>query len=314
MAAKHLLVASELGLFEKLAQGPSNIQQLSERMGISKISTRIIADAMVALGLLEKQNNSLYRNGPEVAAFLSGTSPRDLRPALRLMNNIAYLNWANLEKAIRSRQPSHFGHLDKEQQKIFSEGVEAFTAGAANHLADSYDFRKHKRVLDIGGGTGSFLLPLLRQYNNLEECALFELSDTAQVAKIRLGKEKLGEKVRVIEGDFMKSPIPSGYDLHILANVIHILSPEHVKELLSNIRRSVEPGTRLLLVDFWTDPTHTNPVMAAMYAGEFLVMSGEGDVYSVEDVREWLQDTGWKFVDHKPLTGPQSLVVAEAID
>ena len=51
--------------------------------------------------------------------------------------------------------------------------------------------------------------------------------------------------------------------------------------------------------------------MAALMAGEFLVHSGEGDVYSELEARIWLQETGWRLVEHKPLSGPMSLIVAE---
>ncbi len=59
-----------------------------------------------------------------------------------------------------------------------------------------------------------------------------------------------------------------------------------------------------------TDPTHTEPVFAALAAGEFLLIAGEGDVYSAAELREWLEDTGWRPLEHKPLTGPTSLLVA----
>jgi len=45
------------------------------------------------------------------------------------------------------------------------------TAGTAQALAMVYDFSPHRRLLDLGGGTGSFLLPILSRYQNLE-CAL----------------------------------------------------------------------------------------------------------------------------------------------
>lgn len=60
------------------------------------------------------------------------------------------------------------------------------------------------------------------------------------------------------------------------------------------------------------DPTHTTPVEAALMAGEFAVHLRNGDVYSVDEVRGWLTETGWRFVAHTALTGPQSLVAAEA--
>jgi hypothetical protein len=67
-----------------------------------------------------------------------------------------------------------------------------------------------------------------------------------------------------------------------------------------------------LLVDLWTNATHTNPLFAALMAGEFLVVGGNGDVYSVEEARLWLEQAGWHFLEHKPLAGPATLVVAEA--
>jgi hypothetical protein len=68
----------------------------------------------------------------------------------------------------------------------------------------------------------------------------------------------------------------------------------------------------LLLVDSWTDPTHTQPPIAALLAGEFLSISGEGDVYSVADVAGWLGETGWQLVEHRPVAGPVSAIVAES--
>ncbi len=73
-------------------------------------------------------------------------------------------------------------------------------------------------------------------------------------------------------------------------------------------------GARLLLVDFWTDPTHTQPPFAALMAGEFLVITGEGDVYNPVDEEGWLGATAWRLVEHRPVTGPISVIVAEAAE
>jgi hypothetical protein len=73
----------------------------------------------------------------------------------------------------------------------------------------------------------------------------------------------------------------------------------------------VPAGARLLLADWWTDATHTHPPMAALLAGEFFVFSGEGDIYSEEETRGWLQESGWRAVERKPLAGALSLLVAE---
>src|SRR5690349_20627774 len=77
MAAKHLFVASELGLFEALADSPATLEALAARTGLTPRAARISADAMVALGLLDRDGDR-YRNSPAAAAFLAGGAPGDL--------------------------------------------------------------------------------------------------------------------------------------------------------------------------------------------------------------------------------------------
>jgi hypothetical protein len=97
----------------------------------------------------------------------------------------------------------------------------------------------------------------------------------------------------------------------LLANVVHVFTPEHNRDLLEPVHASAPTGARLLLVDFWTNPTHTQPVFAALMAGEWLMGRGEGDVYSEDGIRDLLSAAGWMMVGRRPLTGPASLVVAE---
>jgi Dimerisation domain len=135
MAAKHLFVASEIGVFENLAGGPATLDELAAKSGIPQRTLRISADAMVSLGLLERDGDR-YCNSAIAAAFLAGASGPDLRPMLRFWNRISYPAWLNLESAVRSGQgQGNFFRFSEEEQQIFSVGVEAFSAGAAAALA-----------------------------------------------------------------------------------------------------------------------------------------------------------------------------------
>ena len=89
MASKHLFVATEIGLFEHLSQGPATLDEIAQRTGVPRRTARISADAMVALGLLERQGDR-YQNSPVAAVFLSGQAPADLRPLLRFWNRLSY--------------------------------------------------------------------------------------------------------------------------------------------------------------------------------------------------------------------------------
>src|SRR5512144_464894 len=128
MAAKHLFVANEVGLFEALADAPGTLDDVARRLGIPRRTLRILADAMVALGFLERQGDQ-YRNTPVSSTFLSGRTSADLRPALRYWNHLNYQRWSELEEVVRTEKAvfGEFAFTPAEQQ-LYTEGVEAITA------------------------------------------------------------------------------------------------------------------------------------------------------------------------------------------
>ena len=312
MAAKHLFVASAIGLFEGLTGGPATLDELAQKCGVPRRTLGISADAMASLGLVERDGDR-YHNSAAAAAFLAGAPGSDLRPMLRVFDRISYGLWMNLEAAVRAGEGQRqFGGFSAEQQQIFSAGVEAFTAASAAVLAANYDFGRHRRVLDVGGGTGSFLIPILRRYPVLQ-ATLFELPGACAVARQRLAGEPEGARVAVVEGDFFTNPLPGSHDVLIVANTVHVLSVAHNLELLKAMRAGVEADARLLLVDLWMDPTHTQPPAAPLMSGEFLVMSGEGQAYGEDEADGWLGQTGWRKLERRPLAGPTSVIIAEAV-
>ena len=311
MATKHLFVACELGLFTALAEGPRSIDEIAAALGIPGRTARISADACVSLGLV-RRDGERYVNAPDAQAFLTGRGPMDLRPWARFWNRISYGAWQGLEDALRGRPSAGVHHeMSPEEAEIFSKGVEGFTRGAANAFADGYDLARHRKVLDVGGGTGSFLRYILAKHPRLQ-ATLFELPKTAAVAR-KVAAAASGPSIEIVEGDALAGPLPEGHDLVIMANLVHYFGPEKNKTLLRNVRKTIAPRGRVALVDFWTDATHTQPPMAALMAGEFAVHQPEGDVYSVDEGKAWLEETGWKLVDTRPLAGPQSVVIAESV-
>ncbi len=253
MTAKHLFAASELGIFEALADPPATIEALAARTGLTRRAARISADAMVAVGLLERTGD-LYRNSDVAATFLAGATPADLRPFLRFWDKISFLAW----------------------------------------------------------GTGSWSVAVVEAHPHMQ-ATVFELPAVAEVARRRITSAGLSPRVAVVAGDATAAPLPAGHDVCLVANLFHYFSPDENKHLLASVRAAVDAGARLLIADFWTDATHTEPLIAALMAGEFAVHVRHGDVYSAVEAHQWLETTGWRFGDHVPLADPVSLVTAEAV-
>jgi SAM-dependent methyltransferase len=312
MASKHLFAASELGLFEALGEGPVDLAGLAARTGLTPRTARISADAMVALGLLERHGDR-YANTPVAAMFLSGATPADLRPLLRFWDRLSYPAWDDLAGALgRGRPARQVFDIDDELVPIMSAGIEAATAAACRALPDVAGLPPASRVLDIGGGTGSWVIALAAADPQLT-ATVFERPEVATVAQERLHTSAFAARIDVLAGDLLTDDLPRGYNGFLLANVVHYFAPETNKKILRKIRAAADPGAHLLVADFWTDPTHTQPVPAALMAGEFAIHINDGDVYSVEEGAAWLAATGWRVTEHVPLAGPFSLVTAEAV-
>jgi SAM-dependent methyltransferase len=297
-------------VFEALAGSPAELDELAARTGLTRRAARICADALVALGMLERDGER-YRNSPPAAAYLTGTTPADLRPFLRFSDQISYPAWTNLAHALRNGPKNQIDDLDPELQKIFSEGVEALNAGPAAELAATAHFATCRRLLDIGGGTGSWSIEVVRAHPRVT-ATVFELPQVIELAERRIANEGLTGRIALAGGDLRSADLPTGHDICLLANVVHCFSPEDNQRVLAKARAAVEPGARILIVDNWTNATHTEPLIAALMAGEYAVNIEHGDVYSADEARDWLTNTGWHFVAHEQLPGSKSLIVAEA--
>jgi SAM-dependent methyltransferase len=311
MVSKHLFAASQLGVFEALGEGPTDLAGLAARIGLTPRTAHISADAMVALGLLER-HGAEYANAPVAAAYLAGRSPADLRPLLRFWDRVSYPAWTDLAEALgRGRPPREIFDIADDLVPVVSAGIEAGTAGACRALPQVAALPPSSRVLDIGGGTGSWSIALAQADPSITATVL-ELPDVAPVARDRIAGTGVADRVDVVEGDVLSGELPRGYDVFLLANVVHYYTPEVNEKLLRRVRAAAVPGARLLIADFWTDATHSQPVPAALMAGEFAIHLNDGDVYSADEGAAWLASTGWTFTGQRSLAGPISLLTAEA--
>jgi hypothetical protein len=80
MAAKHLFAASAIGLFEGLTDGPATLDDLTQKCGVPRRTLGISADAMVSLGLVERDGDR-YRNSAAAATFLGSARTRSAADA-----------------------------------------------------------------------------------------------------------------------------------------------------------------------------------------------------------------------------------------
>ena len=104
--SKALLSAVELGVFSELAKGPQDAETLQRQIGLHPRSARDFFDALVALGMLDRQNG-LYINTPETDRYLDLAKSTYLGGWLEMVNARLYPYWARLTEGLRTGLPQN---------------------------------------------------------------------------------------------------------------------------------------------------------------------------------------------------------------
>src|SRR5208337_3182028 len=155
-----------------------------------------------------------------------------------------------------------------------------------------YDLGRFKRLLDIGGGSGTYTIAFLRR-NPAMTAVIFDLENVIPMAAERISKERIKDRVDLVAGDFYKDKLPEGCDLALLSAIIHQNSQERNLDLYTKIFFALEPGGTLLIRDHIMDESRTKPPAGAMFAINMLVNTPGGDTYTFKEVREGLESAGF---------------------
>src|SRR5215475_16155986 len=83
--SRTLLSAVELGLFTELAKGPLALEEVRSRLGLHERSARDFLDALVALGMLKREQGK-YANTPATDLYLDRAKPTYLGGMLEMMS------------------------------------------------------------------------------------------------------------------------------------------------------------------------------------------------------------------------------------
>ena len=107
-ASKTLLSAVELGLFTELASsGPLDAEALRERLGLHPRSARDFFDALVALGMLEREDGALPQHARRPISSSTAPSRSYVGGLLEMLNARLYGFWDSLTEGLRTGEPQN---------------------------------------------------------------------------------------------------------------------------------------------------------------------------------------------------------------
>jgi demethylspheroidene O-methyltransferase len=172
---------------------------------------------------------------------------------------------------------------------------------AAEVLA-AYPLRRHRHLLDVGGGSGAFLMAAGAHAPDLR-LTLFDLPAVAAIARERLALSPVAAQSEVVGGDFTTDSLPAGADVVSLVRVLHDHDDEPALMLLRAIRQALPPGGTLLIAEPMAGTRGAEPVGDAYFGFYFLAMGG-GRARTPDRIKHMLSEAGFSRTRLRPSRMP----------
>jgi ubiquinone/menaquinone biosynthesis C-methylase UbiE len=299
-----LFVASDTGVFRKLAEKDGqDAATIAKDLGLSVRGMGLLLDACVALGLLAKQG-SAYSNTPTTKMFLVPGSPADLSAALRY-NRDVYGAWGKLNELIQTGDPVtppvHLGE-DAQRTRTFVMSMHGKALGMSRGVIPLLNLAGCKRLLDVGGGPGTFSVLIARAVPGIH-CTVLDLPEVVKVAAELIAQQNASQSVEVLAGNYHTTPFPKGLDAINFFGMLHQETPENVRSLMRKAHEALVPGGVVHVMDMMTDETRTAPVFSAIFSLT-MALTSNGCVHSAAELKQWLEEAGFTDFEVRPLPPP----------
>jgi demethylspheroidene O-methyltransferase len=313
-----LFACVRLRLFDRLAGLPQTPETLAPALSLPVDATRQLLEAATALGLTAARGGGRYGLGMLGAALRAN-------PGVAAMiehHELLYGDLADPVALLRgpagvTRMAAYWPYAQEHGAAALGGAeVGAYTAlmGASQNLvADevlgAYDLGRHRCLLDVGGGDGSFLAAAARRASHLD-LILFDLPAVTAAARQRLQHVPETQGLKIVGGDFLNDPLPKGADVVSLVRVLHDQDDARALRVLRAVHDALAPGGTLLIAEPLAGAKGAAPVQA--YFSFYFLAMGRGRLRRPDEVEALLAKTGFTLVARPAVRTPllAGLIVA----
>jgi hypothetical protein len=315
--SKALLSAIELGVFSELADaGSLDGEALRERLGLHPRSATDFFDALVALGMLER-DDSRYANTPSTELFLDRAKPSYVGGILEMANARLYGFWDALTEGLRTGAPQNEAkrsenffealYADPERLAQFARAMSSVSTGAAHAIAAKFPWKDHSSVIDIGCAEGAVPVQIALAHEHVTGGG-FDLPPIAPIFDSYVSGFGLGERLSFTAGDFFADPLPKA-DVLVMGHILHDWDLDEKRVLLRKAHDALPDGGALIVYEAIIDDERREHAFGLLMSLNMLIETPGGFDYTGADCRAWMQEAGFRdsYVEH--LVGPDSMVV-----
>jgi hypothetical protein len=242
LVTRALGIVSDLGIPQKLADGPRPVAELAEESGADPDALHRLLRALASDGIFAEEEPGVFRN--------SEVSEQLLRSGWAAFAHFFGGVWHQAAGSLDASGNASWPQLHRtdfwswlaahpDERALFDSAMEQGKEQRAERF-DRVDWRDGETVVDVGGGNGSLLTALLERQPGLRGI-VFDLPETVR------DEAALGDRIRFVEGSFFER-VPEG-DVYLLSTILHDWNDESAAAILRTIRTGAPPHARLILFE-----------------------------------------------------------------
>lgn len=312
--SRALAAVTELGLADLLADGPLSVDDLAKRTERHALSLFRLLRALESTGIFTQVSPGVFANTPASECLRKDVpgSQRSVVLCNLSRGNLLYDGWDEFDYSLKTGKPAFdkvYGYdfwegnrRNPEASAVFNEQMRSVSTAMTPAVTAAYDWSRFPVIADIGGGLGTQLLSIL----DASPSSRGILFDQQQV----LAEAAVHERMQAVAGDFFGA-IPSDADAYLLRWVLHDWPEMEARALLKNLRRTLKPTARLILIE------GVIPQGPEFGFGKWLdltvLVSVGGRERTEAEYREFLLASGFEVEEVVPTASPLSLILAKPV-
>jgi 3-hydroxy-5-methyl-1-naphthoate 3-O-methyltransferase len=308
--ARVLMTANRLDVFNVIGGDARGASEIARRCDAHPRSMRLLLDACVALGFLEKRHQR-YLNTPLGLHMLVKGGGAFIGDGIN-HSDVLWNRWAHLTESVRtnSAPPPTEGPVDpKTGYRDFILAMHDRAMRNGQELAENLDLRGRRQLFDCGGGPGTYSVFLVKKNAGLR-AILFDLPPATEIAIELISEAGYADRIATRAGNYWVDDFGQGNDVVLLSAIVHSMAPQRAKVLLRKAFDSLISGGIVVIHETLVDASGVAPVGAVLFSLNMLVNTDGGRSYSGREIMSWIRDTGFASPRVQDLpSGGSSLVV-----
>ncbi len=253
-----LRVVANLRVADLITQGLRTVLELAAAVNVDADALDRVLRHLASVDVLNRDQSGTYTVTARGDA-LRDDHPSGLRTLLDSESAIGRgdLSFVQLMHSVRTGQPAfpeQFGRrfwddlaADPERTTSFDQQMGTDAAAWARDVVPAYDWGSLGHVVDVGGGNGTLLAALLREYPSLYGTVL-DLPVTAEAARKLLAAADLAGRSDVVAGSFFE-PLPSGAGGYLLMAILHDWDDAAAAAILRRCAEAAGTDGRVFVVE-----------------------------------------------------------------